>query len=77
MTSTETKYTAKEIIIKNTKWSVLIVSGKTNYVCIKKITANPYHYCTPGKEFKTFAEAQQYYKNPEMKIALLGLEINS
>jgi hypothetical protein len=77
MTVTETNYTTKEILIKNTKWSILIVSGKRNYISIKKITANPYGSSYPGKEFKSFAEAQQYYKNHEMKIALLNLEINN
>ena len=77
MTAPETKYTTKEILIKNTKWSILIVSCKINYISIKKITANPYGNCYPGKEFKSFAEAQQYYKNHEMKIALLNLEINN
>lgn len=73
MTTTETSYVTHDIQIKNTKWNVLVVSGRYNYISVKKVTANPYGVL--GKDFKNFDEAISHYKNPQMKVELLKIEL--
>lgn len=67
-------YTTQEITVKGNKWSVIIATGSRSYVQIRKETNNPYK--TAGKEFESLTAASNHYKCPEMKIALLQLEIN-
>ncbi len=69
----ETTYIQHKINAKGNVYSVLIVSGKINYISIRKETNNPFKGA--GKEFKNFDHAQEHYKCPEMKLALLKLEI--
>ena len=68
----ETIYTSKKIQIKNTIFSVVIASGKSNYVSIRKETNNPFK--TLGKQFANFEEAIKNYKSPAMKLELILLQ---
>jgi hypothetical protein len=70
--SNGTTYKGTEIKVKNTRFHVTIASGKSNYINILKLTANPYGYA--GKRFNNFDEAIANYKNTTMKIELLKLE---
>lgn len=67
-------YTSKEIKIKNTIFSVLIVQDRNTlkYISIKKETNNPFN--TLGKQFASFDDAVKNYKNPQMKVELLMIE---
>ena len=67
-----TTYQGATIKIKNTIYSVVIASGKFNYVNILKKTANPFGYA--GKQFDDFDAATINYKNASMKVELLKLE---
>lgn len=71
--SNGTTYKGTKIQIKNTIFSVVIVSGKHNYITIRKETANPFK--TMGKQFANFDEAIANYKNAEMKLQLLKIEL--
>lgn len=77
MTITEingaTYKTTKITIGKKTIFSVMVVSGKYNYISVKKETANPFGLL--GKEFKSFDEAVSHYKNPQMKLELTKIEL--
>jgi hypothetical protein len=66
-------YTTTTFFIKNTEYRVLVVSGKYNYVNVRKVTANPFGLC--GKDFKNFDEAAKAYKNPQIKLELLKVEL--
>ena len=68
-----TTYTTTEIKIVNTIYNVVVADGKFNYVSVRKVTANPYG--TLGKEFKNFDEAIAHYKNAQMKVELLKIEL--
>lgn len=68
-----TTYTTTEIKIVNTIYNVMVANGKFNYVSVRKVTANPYG--TLGKEFKNFDEAISHYKNAQMKVELLKIEL--
>ena len=68
-----TTYTTTEIKIVNTIYNVMVADGKFNYVSVRKVTANP--FATLGKEFKNFDEAIAHYKNPQMKVELLKIEL--
>ncbi len=67
-------YTSKEIKIKNTIFSVLIVQDRNTlkYISIKKETNSPFN--TLGKQFASFDDAVKNYKNPQMKVELLMIE---
>lgn len=52
-------------------FSVLYVSGKFNYVSVKKETANPFGV---GREFVNFDVAINSYKSKEMKSELTKLK---
>jgi hypothetical protein len=73
--SNGTKYYSVPFTVKNTKWNVLFVWGKINYVSIKKISNNPFG--TIGKEFKNIDEAISVYKTPEMKNQLIQSEFTA
>ena len=70
---TTTTYETKTFKIKNTEYSVVIASGLNEYVAVKKMTANP--FATLGKEFQNFGEAISHYKNPQIKVELLKIEL--
>ena len=67
-------YTATKVMIgKKTEYNVLVVTGKFNYVSVRKLTANPFGML--GTDFKNFDEAISHYKNPQMKIELFKIEM--
>ena len=66
----KTTYKSFDFIIKNSTYTVLVVTGNSNCISvIKKI-----HIPSLGKEFISFDEAINYYKNPSIKIQLLLIE---
>ena len=71
ITSNETTYTAHTFEIKNTTYEVIVVKGKYNYINVNKIS----HIRSLGKDFKTFDEAARNYKNSQIKIELLKIEL--
>jgi len=70
-TQNETTYTTHPFKIKNTTYEVCVVTGKYNYINVNKIS----HIRSLGKDFKTFDEASKNYKNPQIKIELLKIEL--
>jgi len=66
-------YTSKEITVLGNTYSVTIVTGKYNYVQIRKVSNNPFG--SSGKQFDNFDHAQEHYKCPEMKVQLLLIEL--
>ncbi len=66
-------YTTTEITVKGNKYSVMVVTGKYNYINISKLTNNP--FLMGGKTFQTWDEAASNYKSPEMKTELLKIEL--
>jgi hypothetical protein len=73
ITKDNTTYTTTEILVKGNKFAITVVVGKYNYVNVRKITNNP--FLTSGKDFANFDEAARNYKSPEMKTALLKVEL--
>jgi hypothetical protein len=69
----DTTYTTHQVIIKNTKWNIMVVEGKFNYISVQKVITG---MRTMAKDFKTFDEATKNYKNAELKLALLKIELN-
>ena len=69
----ETTYTTNKIKINKTVFSVLVAKGGFNYVAIRKETNNPFK--TLGKQFSNFDEAIKNYKNANMKVELLKLQL--
>ena len=55
------------------KYSVMLVSGKHNYVNVNDIEARK-RWTSLGKDFRNFDEAVQHYKSPGMKAMLLWAE---
>ena len=70
-TENGTTYTTTSFNIKNTEYRVMVVSGKYNYVNVCKVSA----IRSLGKDFKNFDEATKSYKNPQIKIELLKVEM--
>jgi hypothetical protein len=68
-----TTYTTHQVIIKNTKWNIMVVKGEFNYISVQKLITG---MRTMPKDFKTFDEATKNYKNAELKLALLKIELN-
>ena len=66
-----TTYTTTTFSIKNTRYDVMVVSGKYNYVNVCKVTS----IRSLGKDFKNFDEATKGYKNIQIKIELLKIEM--
>ena len=67
-------YTTKKIEVKGKFYSVLVVTGKFNYILVSQ----DMHYSrrgSLGREFKSFDEAVKAYKSPEMKTELLKVEM--
>ncbi len=71
--SNGTKYFTHLFEAKGNKWQVMFVSGKLNYIMVRKLTNNPFGGPL-GKEFKNIDEAIAYYKIPEMKAQLIYAE---
>jgi len=67
----ETTYTTTEVKIKNTIYKVTVVKGKSNYVNVSK----KIHMRSMGKDFVNFDAAVRHYKNPQLKIELLKIEL--
>jgi len=65
-------YLTHQFKIGKTVWEVMIVTGRYNYVTVRKVTANPFGLL--GTQFKNFDEAARHYKNPTMKLELLKIE---
>lgn len=65
-------YKSIEIKVKGNIFSFMKVSGIYNYINISKKTNNP--FLTAGKEFKTWEEAENAYKSPEMQIAIFSAQ---
>ena len=74
MKTQETIYKSSKFQIGKTIWSLVQASGKSNYVAIRKETSNPFK--TLGKEFANFDEAIKNYKNPQMKLEILKIEMD-
>jgi hypothetical protein len=71
-TENETNYTTTNFFIKNTEYRVLVVEGKFNYINVNKICD---YRRSLGKDFKNFNEAAAAYKNPQIKVELLKIEL--
>ena len=69
----ETIYTSYNINIGKTIFNVLVVTGKSNYVNICRVSNNVFG--SLGKQFKNFDEAIENYSNPTMKLELLKIEL--
>ena len=72
-TQNNATYTTREITVRGNIFAVTVVTGKYNYVSIRKVTNNPFG--TIGKEFANFTEAAKNYKSAEMKTELLQIEL--
>lgn len=70
-----TNYTSHTVTVLGNIFTVLVATGQSNYVAIRKETNNPYKLA--GRQFANFTEASNAYKSPAMKIALLSIEINN
>ena len=70
-TTNETTYTTTEVKIKNTIYKVMVVKGKFNYVNVSK----QIHMRSMGKDFVNFDAAVRHYKNPQLKVELLKIEL--
>ena len=70
-TQNETTYTTTIFFIKTVEYRVTVASGKSNYVNVNKITA----IRGLGRDFINFTEAAKAYKNPQIKIELLKIEL--
>lgn len=72
-TKNEATYTTTNAEVKGNTFAICVVTGRYNYVSVRKVTNNPFG--TLGKEFANFDEAAKNYKSPEMKTALLKVEL--
>jgi hypothetical protein len=72
MTTTQ-NYTTKEVFVKNTKYIITIASGHSNYISVRKKMGSV--MASLGKEFNNFDEAIANYKNPQLKLELLKLQL--
>jgi hypothetical protein len=72
ITENGTTYTSYEFTIKKTTYSVIKVTGKHNYINVKQENNRRMNL---GKNFNTFDEAAKSYKNPQIKIELLKIEL--
>lgn len=65
-------YKVVEITGKKNTWAFMMVSGKYNYVTVRKVSNNPFGML--GKQFDSFDQAQENYKMPELKTMILLAE---
>ena len=70
--SNGTTYTSYSFKIANTDYEVITVTGNSNYINVNKKCS---YRRTFGKDFKNFDEATKAYKNPQIKIELLKIEM--
>ena len=70
-TQNETTYNTTSFFIKNTEYRVMVVTGNYNYINVCKVSAIK----SLGKDFKNFDEATKSYKNPQIKVELLKIEM--
>lgn len=70
-TQNGTTYNTTSFFIKNTEYRVMVVTGNYNYVNVCKVSA----IRSLGKDFKNFDEATKSYKNPQIKVELLKIEM--
>lgn len=68
-------YESSELVIKNTTYKFLLtkVNGKIHNVQIKRVQSN--NRMNPMNVFWSIDEATSKYKNPEIKLNLLKLEL--
>ena len=59
--------------IGKTEYSVMVVTGKSNFVNVRKMTANPFGLC--GTDFENFDAAVKHYKNRSIKLELTKIEL--
>lgn len=67
-------YITHKITVLGNVYTVMIVSGKYNYIMVRKDTNNPFRNIM-GREFKTWDDVQAAYKSKEMKLELLKIEL--
>lgn len=70
-TANGSTYNSVTIETGKTSYSILQVTGKLNYVSVRKL-GSP--WISPGKQFGSFAEAQSNYKSAVVKTILLMAE---
>lgn len=70
----KTSYSSKHFNAKGQEYCVIIAKGEYNYINVQKVSNNPFR--GPGKDFKSFDDAVSHYKCPEIKTALLLIELN-
>jgi hypothetical protein len=73
MTTQETTYNTTKFTVGKTEYAVMVVSGKHNYINVRKLTANPFGLV--GKDFANFDEAVKHYKNTSIKLELTKIEL--
>lgn len=71
--STESTYMLYKFNIGKTEWHIMVVTGKFNYVSVRKVTSNPFGLL--GTRFDSFDKAVAHYKNPTMKLNLRLIEM--
>ena len=62
-------YRYVRVQVKGNTWSVMFVTGRTEYMSVRKVTNNPFGTC--GKQFKDLDHALANYKDPQMHVALI------
>lgn len=72
-TANGSTYTTKKFKVGKTEYAVLIVTGKHNYINVRKLTANPFGIT--GKDFENFDAAVGHYKNRSIKLELTKIEL--
>lgn len=71
-TENDSTYTTHSFMLgKKTRYIVLVVSGKHNYISVRK----PCPSTNLGRLFADFDEAVSHYKNPSIKLALTKIEL--
>jgi len=63
------EYKSVSLKANGSTFSFLQVTGKINYVSIRKESSNPFKAL--GKEFENWAAAESHYASPDMQIAIL------
>jgi hypothetical protein len=67
---TETaEYRSTLVKVGKTEWAVMVVTGKTNYVSVRKVTSNPFGAL--GKQFENADAAIANYKSAKMQAMLI------
>ncbi len=68
-----TSYESYDFNVKNVKWTILVVTGKFNYInCTKKSMGM---MRSIGKDFKNWKTILNYYRNPTMKWEIMKIEL--